>query len=59
MDLSHGVVRSQQGPEIAIRADTVCLHGDGAHALEFARRLHEELRAAGVHLQAGPLAAIK
>ena len=33
-----GWVRTQQGHEVAIRADTVCLHGDGAHALEFARQ---------------------
>ena len=51
--VQHGTLRSQQGTEVAIRADTVCLHGDGAHALEFARRLNEELRAAGVRLQAG------
>ena len=49
-----GRVRPQQGPDAAIRADTVCLHGDGAHALEFAQRLHEALRAAGIALQAGP-----
>ena len=55
--VQSGVVRTQQGQEITIRADTVCLHGDGAHALEFAQRLHKELRAAGVHLQAGAPAA--
>jgi UPF0271 protein len=55
--VQHGVVRSQQGTDVAIRADTVCLHGDGAHALEFAQRLHQELRAADVALQAGPPAA--
>ena len=55
--VQSGMVRSQQGPDVAIRADTVCLHGDGAHALEFAQRLHQELRAAGVTLQAGPSAA--
>lgn len=47
-----GSLRTQQGTEVAIRADTVCLHGDGAHALEFAQRLNKELRAAGVQLQA-------
>ena len=57
--VQSGVVRNQQGQEVVIRADTVCLHGDGAHALEFAQRLSQELRAAGVRLQAGPLAAIK
>lgn len=49
-----GRVRSQQGPDVTLRADTVCLHGDGPHALEFAQRLHGALRAAGVQLQAGP-----
>ena len=57
--VQSGVVRTQQGQEVIIRADTVCLHGDGAHALEFAQRLSQELRAAGVRLQAGPLAAAK
>lgn len=48
----EGQVRSQQGTDVAIRADTICLHGDGAHALEFAQRLHGALREAGVQLQA-------
>ncbi|MBF9236238.1 LamB/YcsF family protein [Hymenobacter sp. BT683] len=48
-----GQVRTQQGHDVAIRADTVCLHGDGAHALEFAQRLNAALRGAGVTLQAG------
>ena len=52
-----GKVRSQQGPDITIRADTVCLHGDGPHALEFAQRLRAALHGAGVRLQAGPPAA--
>ena len=52
--VQSGVVRTQQGTDAAMRADTVCLHGDGAHALEFAQRLNQELRAAGVRLQAGP-----
>ncbi|MVN77264.1 5-oxoprolinase subunit PxpA [Hymenobacter sp. HMF4947] len=54
-----GWVRTQQGHEVAIRADTVCLHGDGAHALEFAQRLNQALRQAGVQLQAGRPAAAK
>ena len=51
--VQEGKVRAQQGQEVAIRADTVCIHGDGAHALEFARRMSAELRDAGVTLQAG------
>jgi len=45
-----GWVRTQQGSEIAIKADTVCLHGDGAHALEFAQQLSKALHEAGVKL---------
>ena len=52
-----GQVRTQQGTDVAIRADTVCLHGDGAHAFEFAQRLSAALRQAGVQLQAGRPAA--
>jgi UPF0271 protein len=47
-----GWVRTQQGHEVAIRADTVCLHGDGAHALEFARQLRTALAAAAVEVRA-------
>ena len=49
--VQHGRVRTQQGADVAIRADTVCLHGDGAHALEFAQQLHAALRQAGATLQ--------
>ena len=37
--VQKGQVCSQSGKWVAVRADTVCLHGDGAHALEFARQL--------------------
>jgi len=47
-----GWVRTQQGQEVAIRADTVCLHGDGTHALDFARQLRTALASAGVVVQA-------
>jgi len=50
--VQHGRVRTQQGQEVAIRADTICLHGDGAHALEFAQRLSSTLRETGVRVQA-------
>jgi UPF0271 protein len=55
--VQEGKVRSQQGNEVSIRADTVCIHGDGAHALEFAQRLNEALRQAGVGVESGRRAA--
>lgn len=38
------------GAEVAIKADTICLHGDGAHALEFARLINSELKSKGVRI---------
>ncbi len=48
----EGVVRATDGTDVEIAADTVCLHGDGAHAVAFARRLSTELRAAGIAIKA-------
>ncbi len=42
-----GIVTATDGTEVRIKADTVCLHGDGPHAVEFARRLRLELEAIG------------
>ncbi|XJZ28700.1 LamB/YcsF family protein [Bacillota bacterium Lsc_1132] len=50
--VKEGKVMSQQGADIAIQADTVCIHGDGAHALRFARQIREQLKASNVHVQA-------
>ena len=48
----EGAVRATDGTDVAIRADTVCVHGDGAHAVAFARRLNAELRRAGIEIKA-------
>lgn len=47
-----GVVRSLDGVDVPIRAETVCLHGDGPHAVAFAQLLRKELAAAGVTVRA-------
>ncbi len=49
--MREGVVRATDGTDVAIRADTVCVHGDGPHAVAFARRLNAELRSAGMNLK--------
>jgi UPF0271 protein len=46
-------VRAIDGSWVPIRAETVCLHGDGAHALAFARRIRERLGAEGIAVRAG------
>jgi UPF0271 protein len=48
----EGKVRATDGTDVLIRADTVCVHGDGANPVEFARRLRHELSAAGIEIKA-------
>lgn len=48
----ENTVRAIDGTDVLIRADTVCLHGDGAQPVAFARRLRRELAAAGVEIKA-------
>ncbi|MFS2223528.1 5-oxoprolinase subunit PxpA [Pantoea sp. B65] len=48
--VQYGKVRSISGEEVAVRADSVCLHGDGAHALEFARQLRAAFAARHINV---------
>jgi 5-oxoprolinase (ATP-hydrolysing) subunit A len=48
----EGVVADVDGEDIEIRADTVCIHGDGPHAADLAKNLNAGLRAAGVEVAA-------
>ncbi len=50
--IKESKVTTVQGMEIPLRADTVCLHGDGAHALSFAQRIRERLTEEGILIQA-------
>lgn len=50
--IREGKVSTTSGSEIVVQADTICLHGDGAHAVEFARGLREALAGAGVEVAA-------
>ena len=43
-----GVVRSVDGHDVPVRADTLCIHGDQPNALAFAKRIRAELAAAGI-----------
>jgi 5-oxoprolinase (ATP-hydrolysing) subunit A len=46
----EGKVRAVDGTEVALSADTVCVHGDGPHALALVRALRRELELAGIAL---------
>lgn len=41
--INEGVVISTSGKVIPIKADTICIHGDGQHAVEFAKTINEGL----------------
>ena len=45
-------VTAIDGSSVAVNAQSVCLHGDGAHALAFARRIRERLTAEGIAIKA-------
>ncbi|HET9344709.1 MAG TPA: 5-oxoprolinase subunit PxpA [Candidatus Limnocylindrales bacterium] len=46
------VVTSHDGLAVAVRADTICIHGDSPGAASFARAIREALAAAGVTVAA-------
>ena len=45
-------VTAVNGQSIPIKADTICIHGDGPSALEFARLIQANLVAGGIHIAA-------
>jgi 5-oxoprolinase (ATP-hydrolysing) subunit A len=42
--VSRKTVTTTSGKEIPVLADTICIHGDGRHALEFARTIYSTLK---------------
>jgi UPF0271 protein len=44
------VVVAEDSARVAVRADTICLHGDTPGAAEIARRIHERFRTAGIRI---------
>ena len=50
--LQTGKVASRQGPDVSVEADTICLHGDGPHAVEFAKRIRHALEREGISVRA-------
>ncbi len=50
--VGEGVVRTTGGTDVAINADTICLHGDGARAVALAKRIRAELENAGIEVKA-------
>ncbi len=49
--IKKGCVVSTEGSEIKINAETVCIHGDGEHAVEFAEKINGFLMENGVEIR--------
>ncbi|SEB72897.1 5-oxoprolinase subunit PxpA [Paenibacillus sp. GP183] len=49
--VTEGIVRSRENVEIKITAETICIHGDGEHALQFAGSIREMLLSEGIRLR--------
>jgi 5-oxoprolinase (ATP-hydrolysing) subunit A len=50
--VNEGKIFSVTGKKIKIKADTICLHGDGPHALEFAQAIHTAFKKEGITVSA-------
>jgi len=48
----NGAVTAIDGTELSMKVDTICIHGDGPHAAEFAQRLRSGFEAAGITVRA-------
>lgn len=46
--VSEGTVIATNGMAVALAADTICIHGDGRNALEFAEAIYRKLSGSGV-----------
>jgi UPF0271 protein len=51
-------VRAVDGQWVPLNAQTICLHGDGPHALAFARRIRSALQQAGIEVHAAGAASV-
>jgi UPF0271 protein len=49
--VNEKTVTSLTGKKVLIDADTICLHGDGAHAADFAKAIYQLLQQHSVHIQ--------
>ncbi len=47
----NGTVISTSGKTIVVRADTICVHSDGAHALAFAKRIHQTFKEKNIEIR--------
>lgn len=50
--VKEGHVTSVQGVDVPLKAESICIHGDSAHAVDFAKRAYEALTNSDITVQA-------
>ena len=50
--VKEGTVTSIQGTEVTLKAESICIHGDGAHAVKFAKRARAAFEAQQIQVKA-------
>jgi UPF0271 protein len=50
--IQQGTVSSTNGKQVAITAETICIHGDAEHALVFAKTIHTALKQNHIEISA-------
>ena len=49
--IKEGKVKAVTGKDIPIKADSVCVHGDGEKALKFVEKIREALIKEGIEIK--------
>ena len=49
--IEYGILTTVNNKKIKLQADTVCIHGDGAHAVTFAKKIFESFKAKGIEIK--------
>jgi 5-oxoprolinase (ATP-hydrolysing) subunit A len=49
--VNKGTVTTATGKTIKLKADTICIHGDGIHAVELAKEINDNLKLDGIVLK--------
>lgn len=44
-------VTATNGEKVSLKAETICIHGDGAYALEFAKKINADLTECGINIK--------
>lgn len=55
--VKRGSVKALSGKEVRLRAETICLHGDGKQAVPFAKAIYETLKKEGIAIKAHSLSS--